>query len=90
MSIPMKKAILTLLLVCLMIRPVYAVSIVDTVLCKKVVLCANHMTVLVNRLTGEVKYVSDSHRGWVVLAGTQKAQCQSMYNAQVYLKLNCH
>lgn len=85
----MKKIIIALLLISLMITPCYAVNIFDRLLCKSVVLCANHITVLVNRLTGEVKYMRLSTGQWLLLTGVQKVQFQSMYNAQITLKLVC-
>jgi len=86
----MKKILIALLLVFIISTSCYAVNIIDTVVCKKVVLCANHVTVLVNRITGEVKYVHSTTVGWVFLTGVQKTQFQSMYDAQTALKLVCH
>jgi hypothetical protein len=85
----MKKIIIALLLISVMITPCYAVNIFDTLLCKRVVLCANHITVLVNRITGEVKYMRLSTGQWLLLTGAQKVQFQSMHNAQITLKLVC-
>jgi hypothetical protein len=86
----MKKIIIVLLLVSVIITPCYAVNAVDALLCKRVVLCANRMTVLVNRVTSEVKYLLSNNGQWVFLKGPQKVQCQIMYEAQTALKLVCH
>ena len=85
----MKKAIITLLLILAIAAPCYALDVFDMVLYRRVVLCANHMTVLVTHITGEVKYILQNNGKWVVLTGTLKAQCQSMYDAQTTLKLVC-
>ncbi len=86
----MEKIIIALLLISVISTPCYAVNIVDVLLCKRVVLCANHMAVLVNRITSEVKYLLLNNGQWVFLRGAQKAQCQMMYEAQIALKLVCH
>ena len=86
----MKKIIVILLLILVIITPCYAVNIVDTMLCKKVLLRANRRflranhtrQVLVSRVTGEVKYILQDNKQWVPLAGTLKQQCQKIYNAQ--------
>jgi hypothetical protein len=63
------------------VPPSYAVNIVDTFLCKKVVLTANNMSILVNRVTGNVKYTRLGNR-WVPLKGALKVKCQTLYNLQ--------
>jgi len=79
----MRKIIIALLLISIFTTSAYAVNIFDRVLYKKVVLLANKMTVLVNRITGEVKYLLLNNGHWIHLtAGVLKNQCQSMYNAQ--------
>lgn len=80
----MKKVILSLLLVSMSAFPVYAVNVVDTVLCKQVILRANDACILVNRLTGEVKYILRHNGQWALLRGAEKNEYQAMYNAQVY------
>jgi hypothetical protein len=85
----MKKVVIALLLILIITTPCYAVNIFDIILCKRVVLCANHMTVLVNRVTGEVKYILLFTGQWKILTGMEKNQCQSMYEAQTSLKLKC-
>ena len=77
----MKKTVIVLLLVLAIATPSYAVNIVDTMLCKPVALRYNNRTILVNRLTGEVKYVM-TNGNYVPLAGIFKNQCQALYNAQ--------
>jgi len=86
----MKKIIIVLLLISVIITPCYAVSVVDALLCKRVVLCANRMTVLVNRVTGEVKYLLLNNGQWMFLKEPQKIQYQMMYEAQTALNLVCH
>lgn len=82
----MRKIAVVLLLTMLFTSPSYAVNPVDTVVCKKVVLRANNRTILVNRLTGEVKYILNRNGVWVFLKGEHKNECQAMYNAQKNLK----
>ncbi|HTZ10950.1 MAG TPA: hypothetical protein VMD04_01025 [Candidatus Margulisiibacteriota bacterium] len=79
----MKKVSILLLLVLFITTSAYAVSIFDTILCEKVVLHLINRVVLVNRITGEVKYTLTQKGTWVLLTGPVKAQYQSMYNAQV-------
>ena len=86
----MKRISIALILVLLIPASSYAVNIIDTLLCKRVVLCANHATVLVNRASGEVKYVLSVTGQWLSLTGIQKNRCQAMYDAQLKLKLACH
>ena len=86
----MKKILIALLLVFILSTSCYALNIIDTVVCKRVVLCANHVTVLVNRVTGEVKYMHSGTGEWLLFTGVQKTQFQSMYDAQTALKLVCH
>ena len=83
-----RSFIISLVLILAISTSCYAVNIFDRVLYKKVILCANHMYVLVNRITGEVKYILQNGR-WVLLTGVLKNQCQSMYQAQIKLKLVC-
>ncbi|MDD5166624.1 MAG: hypothetical protein PHQ57_04480 [Candidatus Omnitrophica bacterium] len=78
----MRNFIIALLLVSIIITPCYAVNVIDTMLCKKVVLRAIGRTILVNRITGEVKYVLQQDGEWVVLKGSLKHQCQAVYNVQ--------
>lgn len=78
------KGLIVLLVIVIIVTPAYAVNVVDTLLCKKVFLRAVERTVLVNRLSGEVKYLLRKGQ-WVLLTGEQKHEYQSMYNAQVYL-----
>jgi hypothetical protein len=79
----MKKVVIVLLLISLITTSAYAVNVFDKILYKKVVLVANKMTVLVNRITGEVKYIRLNNGQWAVLTGVWKNQMQAMYNAQI-------
>jgi len=84
------KAVVALALVLMFTPSSYAENILEYM---RVVLCANHMTVLINRLTGKVKYkyvLYNRRKKWVLLAGSEQAQYQSMYEAQVQLKIVCH
>jgi hypothetical protein len=81
----MKKNIIVFLLVFLLVSmvilPAYAVNIVDTFLCKRAVLRANNMSILVNRVTGNVKYALLGDR-WIPVKGALKVRCQTLYNLQ--------
>jgi hypothetical protein len=79
----MKKIAIVLLIVLLISTSAYAVSLGDTIICKKVVLHLVNRTVLVNRITGEVKYILTTTGVWLLLQGPLKNQYQSMYNAQI-------
>jgi len=78
----MKRLAIILALILVNTTSSYAVNIFDQVIYKEVVLAANHMPVLVNRLTGKVKYIKLNNGRWMPLKGGLKNQCQSMYNAQ--------
>jgi hypothetical protein len=78
----MKKMAIVLLLVLFITTSAYAVSLIDTILCKKVVLHLINRVVLVNRITGEVKYTLTQKGTWVLLKGPVQHQYQSMYNVQ--------
>ena len=82
----MKKFIATLALVLMVTTYCYAVNPVDTVLCKKVFLRAVNAKVLVNRVTGEVKYILVNNRRWQLLRGATKNNLQLIYNQQVRRK----
>ncbi len=75
---------LILLLLFCAATPAYAINAVDAMLCKRVVLRANDRTVLVNRITGEVKYLLRMNGQWDPLTGSLKHEYQAMYNAQVH------
>ncbi len=78
----MKKIILIILLITVFTTSAYAVNVFDRILYKKVLLDANKMYVLVNRITGEVKYILLHTGKWALLTGVLKNQVQSMYNVQ--------
>ena len=77
-----KQLIATLLFVSLFTTSAYAVNIFDRALFKKVLLTATRRYALVNRVTGQVQYVMDSHKKWIVVPKALKTQYQSMYEAQ--------
>lgn len=60
----------------------YAVNIVDTMTCKKVVLRYNNKSVLVSRITGKVEYVMGKYGQYIRADGVWKSQLQAMYDAQ--------
>ena len=82
----MRKPVIFLLLILLVAQPALAVSFYDTVTCKKVVLLANHRTILVQRVTGKVVYLLKDDGQWMLLKGREKRVYQMLYNAQVPVK----
>jgi hypothetical protein len=81
----MSKWILTLILILATTTPTFALGVIDAMTCKRVVLHeANDRTVLVDRLTGEVKYALQNTGQWVPVQGDRKKKYQSMYNAQIH------
>jgi len=81
----MKKLAIVLALILTISAPSYAVNVFDQLIYKEVVLTANHMTVLANRLTGEVKYIKLNNGRWMPLKGGLKNRCQKMYDIQAPL-----
>jgi len=79
----MKILFITFVLILMVTLPSYAVNIFDQLIYKEVLLKANQMTVLVNRITGKVKYIKLNNGRWMPLVGGLRNKCQSMYNAQV-------
>lgn len=69
-------------------QPYYKGNIIDKIIYKKVVLPGGDIRpVLVNRITGEVKYIWLNNNQWVLLTGAWKQQCQEKYdNAQAISK----
>lgn len=58
------------------------VSVIDKILCKKIILPGgDNRPVLVNRITGEVKYIFVHNKKWILLTGEWKKQCQARYDA---------
>ena len=82
----MKKIFVTILLMLMITSVSYAENVIEY---KRVVLCATHRTVLVNRFTGEVKYMRSFENKWILLQGFQKTHFQSMYEAQTTAKMVC-
>ena len=65
----------------------YAPNLFDKMLYKKFVLPGgDNRSLLVNRLTGEVKYILVNNNKWILLLGTWKKQCQARYDAGVASK----
>ena len=77
-----------LLLLSLIAGPSYAINIFEILAYKKDVIKAYNAKVLVNPLTGEIKYMwygtvpagTDGH--WEPVTGTSKAQFQAAYDQQ--------
>ncbi len=79
----MKKiTIVLLLLFSIVAAPSYAIDMLDKIVCKQDILQSNKRPILVNRLTGEVKYVYQDNGEWLPLTGQWKEQYQKMYNWQ--------
>lgn len=78
----MKKAIVVLLLLLMIPAPSYALNMLEKFIYKKDVVRSNNAQVLVNRLTGEIKYICRDDRQQVPLEGQWKEQYQKMYNSQ--------
>ncbi|MDD5505999.1 MAG: hypothetical protein PHR73_04510 [Candidatus Omnitrophica bacterium] len=79
----MIKPAIVLVLILIVASPVYAANIFDQLINKQVILDANHVTILVNRITGKVKYIKLNNGRWEVLKGGLKNKCQAMYDNQV-------
>ncbi|MBU0547933.1 MAG: hypothetical protein KJ710_01725 [Candidatus Omnitrophica bacterium] len=79
----MRKVVVILALILMITPPSYAVNIFDQLLYKEVVLVANRMTVLVNRITGKAKYIRLNNGRWMLLKGGLKNKCQAMYDVQI-------
>ena len=77
-----KKRVIFLLLFLMIAVPSYAVDILDRLVCKQDILQSNKTPVMVNRLTGEVKYIFRGNAGWILLTGKWKDQYQKMYDWQ--------
>jgi hypothetical protein len=78
----LKKSVFILILFLSMAANAYAVNTVDAMTCKKVVLRVNQRTILVQRMTGKVKYLLLSDGQWMPLRGRQKRTYQMFYDAQ--------
>jgi hypothetical protein len=79
----MRRFAVVFCLILLCASPAYAINPVDAMLCKRVVLEYNDRTILVNRFTGEVKYILKNDEHWVLLRGEKKSEFQAIYDAQV-------
>ena len=60
-----------------------ALNPVDAMTCKKVLLRVNRRTILVQRLTGKVRYLLLSDGQWKPLKGQDRRVYQMFYDAQV-------
>jgi len=76
------KFYLSLVFVITLVTSVYAYSLFDKVVYKEVYLRAANTTVLVNRVTSEVKYVLRYNGKMIELKGPSKKRFQVMYNLQ--------
>ena len=82
MQAQMKKAIIILLLLSIAATPSHALTILDKWIYKKDILRSGKRPVLVNRLTGEIKYIQRDNGQWIPLTGQWQEQYQKMYDAQ--------
>jgi len=82
----MKKLLICFFLVLFITNSIYAISLIDTLTCKKVHLKLVNRIILVNRFTGEVKYILSTTGKWVLLVGALKNQYQAMYDVQRGIK----
>lgn len=78
----MKKTIAVLLLLLMSPAPSYALNMLEKFIYKKDVVRSNNTQVLVNRLTGEIKYICRDDGQQVPLEGQWKEQYQKMYDTQ--------
>jgi hypothetical protein len=78
-----KKIVIVLLLILFITTSCYAVSVIDTLTCRKVFLQLVKRMILVTYITGEVKYLQSNDGKWVLLKGPLKNQYQNIYNAQI-------
>jgi hypothetical protein len=78
----LKKSAIVLVLLLAMAANAYAVNVVDAMTCKKVVLRVTQRTILVQRLTGKVRYLLISNGEWMPLRGREKKAYQMLYDAQ--------
>ena len=78
----MKKIVIALLLISMITTSAYAVNIFDRALYKKVLLACIHRFVLVNRVTGEVKYIMGTDGKWALVPKALQYQYKSMYKVQ--------
>ncbi len=81
--IAIKRVVCSLLVIVLMVASAYAYSLFDQMVYKEVWLKAAQTTVLVNRVTGEVKYILRYNGKMIELKGPSKKQFQAMYDLQV-------
>ena len=78
----MRKVIVALILFLMIATPSHALNMLEKFIYKKDFLRSNNTHVLVNRLTGEVKYICRSDGQEIPLEGQWKEQYQKMYDAQ--------
>ena len=77
----MRKIGIILLLALAIATPSYAISFIDKMVCKPVVLRYGTKTLLVDRFSGEVKYVLRNGQ-YIPLEGAYKDQAQAMYDIE--------
>ena len=77
-----KKILSVLILFLIFAAPSHALNTLEKFIYKKDVMYSNGTKVLVNRLTGEVKYICRDNGQDVPLEGQWKEQYQKMYDAQ--------
>ena len=86
--------IAAIILLLIITSPSYAITIFEKLLYKKAVIKAYAAKVLVNPLTGEIKYLwtrdttSSTTGYWAPVSGTSKEQFQIMYDQENEQKVN--
>lgn len=84
----MKKIVIALLLLSVIVPPSHAINIFEKIIYKKDVIKAHNAKVLVNPLTGEIKYLwnetvpAGTGGHWEPVTGTSKAQFQAIYDIE--------
>ena len=77
-----KKLIIILFLLSVIVTPCHAFNMIENLIYKQDVMRGNNRLVMVNRLTGEVKYVRRDDGRWIELTGKWKDEYQNLYNKQ--------
>ena len=84
----MKKIIIILFMLLTVSKPSYAINLLEKIAYKRDVIKTCNAKVLVNPITGEVKYLwcttvpARTNGHWEPISGTSKLQFQAMYDQQ--------
>lgn len=79
----LRKNLLALIISLAIAADACALNPVDAMTCKKVLLRVNQRTILVQHLTGKVRYLLLSTGEWMPLKGRDRRVYQMFYDAQV-------